>query len=168
MQEGCTIERALQHAPDDKRDGCGQAEISEQKRAAAFKKHHRFNSSGSLAMLAAMGLADSRNQLAESTKTWGLPRILMRFSSRLRDHTATLPLAMLGQTTGKDLAMRMNYRATAEYFEQRARRQRRHPSVRAHYAAEAERYRTLAKSQEEAEGADQSPQAGGDVAVLKG
>ena len=64
--------------------------------------------------------------------------------------------------------MRMNYRATAEYFEQRARRQRRHTSVRAHYAAEAERYRTLAKSQEETEGADQAPQAGGDVAVLKG
>jgi len=52
--------------------------------------------------------------------------------------------------------MRINYRATAEYFEQRARRQRRHPTVRAHYAAEAERYRALAKIKEESEGADQA------------
>jgi hypothetical protein len=52
--------------------------------------------------------------------------------------------------------MPMNYRATAEYYELRAKRQRWHYTARAHFAAEAERYRELAKMQEEAEAADQA------------
>ena len=40
----------------------------------------------------------------------------------------------------------MNYHTTAEYYEQRARRQR-NRTMRARYTAQAERYRALAESE---------------------
>ena len=55
--------------------------------------------------------------------------------------------------TPRDLAKRKkpNYRAMAELFEQRARRPDHDAPDRARLAAEAERFREMAKIQEEAE-----------------
>ena len=66
----------------------------------------------------------------------------------------------MGPKIPKDLAERVKrYRATAEYFEQRARRSGKHAGNRERLTAEAERYRKLAAQEVEGDLPPRKPPA---------